>query len=243
MGLDASAAASSSGCAAKTARVAADLAPGQMTLTRICHGAHSRAAVRLAARNASLATLYDVVPMWALTPFSEHRLMTAPSRFAFMIGSTACMPQKGPSRPMERPHCICSSVMDSKRPSVPPPQALFTRMSTVPQISYGGGDHGRDVVLGAGVGVDEAHVGAELVPTGRGHRCAGVVVDFGHQDVGALAGEAPHDAPPDAVTSARHDRHLVAESIGHDGLTVARGHSECSSAYARDLALANPLAL
>ena len=90
-------------------------------------------AVRLAARNASLATLYDVVPICAFTPFSEHRLMTAPSRFAFMIGTTACMPQNGPSRPMERPHCICSSVVASKRPRVPPPQALFTRMSTVPQ--------------------------------------------------------------------------------------------------------------
>lgn len=70
-----------------------------MTLTRICHGAHSRAAVRLAVRSASLATLYDVVPMWALTPLSEHRLTTAPSRFAFMIGSTACMPQTAPAVP------------------------------------------------------------------------------------------------------------------------------------------------
>ena len=48
----------------------------------------------------------------------------------------------------------------------------------------------------------------------RGDRLAGVVVDVGHQDAGTLAGEAPHDAPSDAVTSTRHDRHLVVQSIG-----------------------------
>ena len=36
---------------------------------------------------------------------------------------------------MESPHCICSSVVASMRPSVPPPQALFTSTSTVPQAS------------------------------------------------------------------------------------------------------------
>ena len=40
-----------------------------------------------------------------------------------------------------------------------------------------------------------------------------VVVDLGHQHPGALGGEAAHDTPPDAVTAARDDRHLVAQSI------------------------------
>src|ERR1700734_4293509 len=110
IGLDASATASSSGWAAKTERVAADLAPGQLTLTLICQGAHSRAAVRLAARSASLATLYDVVLMCAFTPFSEHILMTAPSRFAFMIGKAPIAAQTGRGRPTEGRHCICWAV-------------------------------------------------------------------------------------------------------------------------------------
>ena len=54
-----------------------------------------------------------------------------------------------------------------------------------------------------------------------GDRLAGLVVDFGHQDPGPLAGEAAHNAPPDAVASARDDGHLAPQSVGHDGPTVA----------------------
>ena len=152
--------------------------------------------------------------MCACTPFSEHMLMTAPSRFAFMMGSTACMPQKGPSSPMERPHCICSSVMASKRPSVAATPGVVHQDVDRPPHLHGGRHHGGDVVLGAGVGVHEADVGAQLVPARGGHRLAGVVVDVRHQDVRALAGEASHDAPSDAVTPAGHDRHLVVQPTG-----------------------------
>src|SRR5262249_2559805 len=59
--------ASSSGCCANTARDAAVFAPGQMALATMPYGAHSRAAVRVRARRASLALLYSAVPMWAFT--------------------------------------------------------------------------------------------------------------------------------------------------------------------------------
>ena len=59
--------------------VRADLAAGQMTLAVIPSGAHSRAAVRVAARSASLLVLYSAVPMWALTPLSEQMLTIARS--------------------------------------------------------------------------------------------------------------------------------------------------------------------
>ena len=61
-----------------TRRYAALLAAGQMMLTVMPVGAHSRAAVRDSARSASLAELYSVDPMWALTPLSEQRLMMRP---------------------------------------------------------------------------------------------------------------------------------------------------------------------
>ena len=59
-------------------RDAAVFAPGQMTLAVIPCPAHSRAAVRVNARRASLAVLYSAVPMWAFTPLSEQRLMIRP---------------------------------------------------------------------------------------------------------------------------------------------------------------------
>ena len=78
MGLLAPAEATSSGFRSITARNDAEIAAGQITLAVMPVGAHSRAAVRVAARSASLAELYSTVPMWALTPLSEHRLMMRP---------------------------------------------------------------------------------------------------------------------------------------------------------------------
>src|ERR1700722_8685681 len=85
-----------SGCSAATARKAALLAPGQMTLAMTPYCAHSRAAVRVNVRNASLAQLYSSVPMWALTPFNEHKLMMFPRPCARINGNAACIAQKGP---------------------------------------------------------------------------------------------------------------------------------------------------
>ena len=78
MGLSAPAEATSSGLRSITARKEADIAAGQITLAVIPLGAHSLAAVRVAARSASFAVLYSTVPMWALTPLREHMLMMRP---------------------------------------------------------------------------------------------------------------------------------------------------------------------
>ena len=61
-----------------TCRKAADLAAGQMMFAVMPMGAHSRAAVRVAPRSASLAVLYSRVPICAFTPLSEHMLMIRP---------------------------------------------------------------------------------------------------------------------------------------------------------------------
>ena len=55
-----------------------DFAAGQITLSTMPVAAHSRAAVRVAARSASLAVLYSSVPMCAFTPLSEQMLITRP---------------------------------------------------------------------------------------------------------------------------------------------------------------------
>src|SRR5699024_10893543 len=67
-----------SGLASATRRYASLCAPGQMTLQQTWRGAHSRAAVRVRVRSASLAALYCTEYMCALTPLSEHRLITRP---------------------------------------------------------------------------------------------------------------------------------------------------------------------
>ena len=50
------------------------LAAGHSALTVTPVGAHSRAAVLVSARSASLAALYSSDPMWALTPLRLHML-------------------------------------------------------------------------------------------------------------------------------------------------------------------------
>ena len=75
---------------------AALLAAGQMALTVTPNGAHSRAAVRVRARSASLAALYSRVPMCALTPFRLQTLITRPQPRARMCGKAARIAQNGP---------------------------------------------------------------------------------------------------------------------------------------------------
>ena len=78
IGFAPSADAISSGWAPMVAANEADFAAGQMTLAVMPQSAHSRAAVRVAARRASLLVLYSAVPMWALTPLSEQMLTMRP---------------------------------------------------------------------------------------------------------------------------------------------------------------------
>src|ERR1700683_4108931 len=75
---------------------AALLAAGQMALTVTPNGAHSRAAVRVRARSASLAGLYSRVPLWALTPFRLQTLIPRPQPRARMCGKAARIAQNGP---------------------------------------------------------------------------------------------------------------------------------------------------
>ena len=207
------------GVCGEDARVAAVLAPGQMTLTRICHGAHSRAAVRLALRKRLLG---DVVltrcPCGALTPFREHRLIDGP---------------------------VPLGLHDGQHRLHPPERAEEAHGEAPLQLLVGGGLHAAERAAAPGVvhqDVDRAP-GVERpsppwpctsslrlasvwtkrtsAPNSSWHAaatsCAGAVVDLGHQDVGALGGEPAHNAPPDAVTPARDDRHLAPQSIGHAG--------------------------
>ena len=75
---------------------AALLAAGAIALTVMPVGAHSRAAVRVSARSASLAALYSSEPMCALTPLRLTMLTTRPQPRSFMWGSAACIAQNGP---------------------------------------------------------------------------------------------------------------------------------------------------
>src|SRR6185503_1224468 len=47
-------------------------------------------------------------------------------------GNTACIAQNELIRPTRQPCSIAASVLYSRRATPPPPQALFTRMSTLP---------------------------------------------------------------------------------------------------------------
>ena len=98
-----------------TRRKAALLAPGQIALTTTPVGAHSRAAVRVRVRSASLAALYSSVPMWAFTPLRLHMLTTRPQPRSFMCGKAACIAQSGPRKPTESAESISSSVLSSTR--------------------------------------------------------------------------------------------------------------------------------
>ena len=96
MGFAASASASSSGYSPIARKKAWLLAAGQIALTVSPVGAHSRAAVRVSARSASLAALYSSEPMCALIPLRLHMLMTRPQPFSFMCGNAARIAQYGP---------------------------------------------------------------------------------------------------------------------------------------------------
>ena len=98
-------------------------------------GAHSRAAVRVSVRSASLAVLYSRLPTWALTPLRLHMLTTRPHPRVFMWGKAACIAHSGPRKPTAKAASSISSVLCSTRPMLPAPQALLTRMSTEPKES------------------------------------------------------------------------------------------------------------
>ena len=134
IGLLSSAAAASSGLAPITRLNAALLAPGQIALTTTPVGAHSRAAVRVRVRSASLVALYSSEPMWALTPLRLHMLTTRPQPCAFMCAKAACIAHSGPRKPMARARSTASSVLSSTREMVPALQALLTRTSTLPYV-------------------------------------------------------------------------------------------------------------
>src|ERR1700730_13176975 len=96
IGFIASAKAATSGLSPRARRNAALLAAGQIALTVTPNGAHSLAAVRGRARNASLAALYSRVPICALTPFRLQTLITRPQPRARMCGNAARIAQNGP---------------------------------------------------------------------------------------------------------------------------------------------------
>ena len=96
MGLAASAIAAISGWSAVSFRNAALLAAGQIAFTVTPVGAHSRAAVRVKARRASLAALYSSDPTCALTPLRLHMLMTRPQPRSFIWPKAARIAQNGP---------------------------------------------------------------------------------------------------------------------------------------------------
>ena len=120
----------------------------------------------------------------------------APSRLAFMTGSTACIPQNGPSSPMESPHCSCSSVVSPPcGRGVPPPQALFTRTSTVPQVSRA------TATMATTSSLRLASVWTKRTSAPNSSRqapataCAGVVVDLGHAGRGRPRGRTGARCP------------------------------------------------
>ena len=110
-------------------------APGQRALARMPCRAHSRAAVRVRARSASLPTLYSAVNGWALTPLSEHTLTMDPPPPSRMTGNARCMDQCAAQKAICRPWAMSSSVLCSSRDIWPPPHALLTSTSRRPNRS------------------------------------------------------------------------------------------------------------
>src|SRR4030095_12873618 len=70
--------------------------------------------------------------MCAFTPLSEHTETIRPQPAARMCGNAACIAQNALISPTRKECSRASSVLYSRRATPPPPQALFTRMSVLP---------------------------------------------------------------------------------------------------------------
>ncbi len=200
IGLSASAPAAISGFAAAHARKAAVFAPGQITLAVTPVGAHSRAAVLVNARNASFAALYSGVPIWAFTPFNEHRLITRPQPWAFIVGKGRL---HRPQRPIERHvHAagdqLVGLVLHPADPSAAP-RIVDQDVDGPPPIDRRG-DHRQVVGFRADIGPKEHGVGPcrdQFI----GRPPAVLLVDFGNEHLGTFGPEPAADRPTNAVAS------------------------------------------
>src|ERR1700730_339524 len=107
---------------------------------------------------------------------------------------------------------MSASVLSSNRLIFPPPQALFTRMSTRSPPILGPFDHRQHVGLVRAVGTDAHRVGPELLLELLRDRCTLGLVDLGDQHVGTLGREPAGDAAADAVPGARDHGNALVET-------------------------------
>jgi hypothetical protein len=148
--------------------------------------------------------------MWALTPFSEQMLITAPSALGFQDRQYGL---HGPQRPEKADrhaprHLFIGFLLEAADASAVTPGVVHEYVDRTPRVA-GELDHRQVVGLAAGVGAQEADVGAELRIAVLGDLGAGLLIDFGDHHPGAFPGEAADDPLTDPVTAPRHDRDLA----------------------------------
>ena len=137
--------------------------------------------------------------------------MTRPYPCCFMIGNAVCIAHKGPRNPTASPCSMSSSVLSSTRLILPPPHALFTRMSTVPHASTAA------AIIASLSPLRRTSVRTKRVSLPVSDMISSAVARPRAGSSSAITTRAPsvakpaRDASTDAVTAPRDHRHPVVE--------------------------------